>query len=129
MKSQKRRNTKPELAVRRIVSALGCGYRVQNRDLPGSPDLANRKRGWAIFVHGCYWHHHRGCQRATVPRANRDWWLQKFAANRERDSRKQTELGELGLKVIVVWECEILDARALTERLEQELSPHRSHSQ
>ena len=98
--------TTPELRVRRVCSALGMRYRTRNRDLPGSPDLANRRRRWAIFVHGCYWHRHLGCPRATTPKTNRDFWLAKFARNCERDRQAYAALEATGYAVLVVWECE-----------------------
>lgn len=121
MKRQRRRDTKPELLVRALVRELGLRYRISNRDLPGSPDLANRRRRWAVFVHGCYWHHHEGCSRATVPKQNREFWLEKFRDNRARDARKEAELRELGYRVVVVWECEARDPAALRSRLATEL--------
>jgi len=114
---QKQKDTKPELLVRRIVHELGHRFRVLNRDLPGSPDLANRKRGWAVFVHGCYWHGHVGCSRATVPKSNREWWVAKFEDNRRRDLRKADQLRALGFRVLVVWECELNDLNALRARI------------
>jgi len=99
--------TNAELAVRRLVSSLGARYRVSNRDLPGSPDLANRSKRWAIFVHGCYWHSHENCSRATVPKRNRAFWEAKFVANRARDARAILQLRAQGYRVSVVWECEI----------------------
>jgi DNA mismatch endonuclease (patch repair protein) len=109
------------LIVRRVVHSLGHRFRIHNRDLPGSPDLANRRRGWAIFVHGCYWHGHEGCPRATVPKTNSDWWIEKFADNRRRDIRKEALLREMGVRVIVVWECELADLDALRARVAQAL--------
>ncbi len=67
----RQKGTEAELAVGRALRALGAAYRLNVETLPGSPDFANRKRGWAIFVNGCYWHHHRGCKRATVPKTIR----------------------------------------------------------
>jgi DNA mismatch endonuclease (patch repair protein) len=99
--------TGAELAVRKMVSSLGGRYRTKNRDLPGSPDIANRSRMWAIFVHGCYWHAHLNCSRATVPKRNRLFWEAKFSANRTRDARAIRELRSHGFRVVVVWECEI----------------------
>ena len=99
--------TKPELAVRRLVYSLGHRYRVANRDLPGSPDIANRSRRWAIFVHGCYWHRHPGCARATTPTRNRDFWLSKFDRNTERDREAISSLERVGFRVLVVWECDV----------------------
>lgn len=123
LERQKQKDTKPELIVRRMVHGLGVRYRVHARTLPGKPDLSNQTRGWAVFVNGCYWHHHEGCSRATIPRNNREWWVAKFARNRERDSRKVSELEALGLRVLTVWECEIRDEEALRERLVGVIGP------
>ena len=109
--------TKPELAVRRVLYDLGLRYRVNNRDLPGSPDVANRKKKWAVFVHGCFWHAHEGCAKATVPKRNREFWLEKFQANRERDARAVGLLEQRGYRVITVWECEAATLKDHRERL------------
>lgn len=109
--------TFPELAVRRIAAAAGLHYRTRNRDLPGSPDLANRSKRWAVFVHGCYWHSHEGCSRATVPKRNRAFWKAKFVANRARDRRAVCQLRSLGFRVLTVWECEVGDTDAIRKRL------------
>jgi DNA mismatch endonuclease (patch repair protein) len=96
---------------------MGVNYRTHNRDLPGSPDLANRRNKWALFVHGCFWHAHEGCARATSPKRNAAFWAAKFAANRARDRRAVSRLRALGFRVAVVWECELgADAR-VTSRL------------
>lgn len=106
-------DTRPEMLVRRCLSALGHRYRLQAKDLPGRPDIVNRCRKWAIFVHGCYWHQHPGCARATLPRRNREFWIAKFRRNRERDAASVVALRQLGFKVVVVWECETKDPAAL----------------
>lgn len=121
MKRQRLHGTKPELRVRRLLHQLGFRYRTKNRDLPGSPDLANRKRRWAVFVHGCYWHHHEGCPRATIPKANSEFWMEKFRRNRERDRTKEAALEALGYHVVVVWECELREEAPLVSRLRAEL--------
>jgi len=117
MLDQRRSDTAPERIVRRVLAAQGHRFRLANRDLPGSPDIANRARKWAVFVHGCFWHHHLGCPRATVPKRNRAWWLEKFRDNRRRDDRKVEALEALGYRVLTVWECETADERTLARRL------------
>ncbi len=112
----RQRDTDPELRVRKILTELGLHYRTHNRDLPGSPDIANRKHKWAVFVHGCFWHRHEGCPRATTPKRNRAFWLAKFAANRVRDRRAIRELGQRGFSVLVAWECESHDKVAIASR-------------
>jgi DNA (cytosine-5)-methyltransferase 1 len=123
MKRQAQAGTKPELAVRKAVRQLGQSYRVNRTDLAGAPDLSNSKHKWAIFVSGCYWHQHEGCRAATVPKENRDWWVRKFARNRERDVEKVAKLEALGYRVSVVWECETHDPRALRYRIATLLAP------
>jgi len=117
MRTQRRGGTRPEQQIRRILTQLGYRYRLQNRRLPGSPDVANQRHRWAIFVHGCFWHAHPGCPRATLPKANRSWWEDKFRQNFERDARKQAELHALGYRVLVVWECELGCARSVADTL------------
>src|SRR5258708_7131223 len=102
----RQRNTRPELVVRSFLSAAGLRYRCNCRGLPGSPDLANKSKGWVIFVHGCFWHGHSGCSKATVPKRNRTFWIDKIRANRRRDMAKQGALRQAGLHVAIVWECE-----------------------
>lgn len=109
--------TSPELRVRRACTDLGMRYRIRNRDLPGSPDLANRTRRWAIFVHGCYWHRHEGCPRTTTPRTNREFWLAKFRRNCERDRESCAALQAAEIDVLVVWECETEITHNLYETL------------
>jgi DNA mismatch endonuclease (patch repair protein) len=113
--------TAPELAVRKIFAANGLRYRLNNRSLPGAPDLANRRRRWAVFVHGCFWHRHSGCSRATTPKANAEFWLSKFARNTERDQEAVRALRAMGYRVATIWECDVTNsarriARALRAR-------------
>lgn len=109
--------SRPERLVRRVLYAAGLRFRIHNRDLPGSPDVANRCGRWAVFVHGCFWHHHPRCRRATIPSRNRAFWLEKFRANRRRDARVARELTRSGYAVAVVWECETADPAVLRRRL------------
>lgn len=106
-----------EIEVGRICRSLGKRYRRNVKSLPGSPDLANKSRKWAVFANGCFWHHHAGCRLATVPSRNVRFWRRKFAENRERDARKIAQLRQLGLQVVVVWQCELKDRDRLVQRL------------
>ena len=99
--------TAPEQAVARYLDRNHVGYARENKDLPGNPDFADRSRCWAMFVNGCFWHHHTGCPRATIPKRNTRFWLDKFDANRRRDRRAVLALQEMGFVVHVLWECEI----------------------
>ena len=99
------KNTKPELVLRRALHARGFRYRLHDRTLPGTPDLAFRRFGVACFVHGCFWHRHVGCPYATDPATRSDFWKAKFRANVERDRRTTRELRESGWRVAIIWEC------------------------
>jgi DNA mismatch endonuclease (patch repair protein) len=118
----RQRDTKPELIVRRELHALGHRFRVRNQDLPGSPDIANRSRGWVVFVHGCFWHRHDGCSRTTTPKRNRAFWVDKFETNQRRDAARRSDLQGDGFHVLVVWECETSDPLTLRARLHREIS-------
>jgi DNA mismatch endonuclease (patch repair protein) len=106
----RQRGTAPELLVRDEVCSLHHAFRVNNRDLAGSPDIANRRKKWAIFVHGCFWHRHTNCSRTTTPKRNREFWMEKFASNRRRDRRNIKALNAQGFCVLIIWECETEDA-------------------
>jgi len=105
MSRQRRSRTGPEDAVGTVLRTLGLAYRRNRRTLPGSPDFSNVREGFAVFVNGCFWHHHTGCGRATVPGRNTAFWREKFRANRQRDAAKIRALRAAGLKVVVIWEC------------------------
>jgi DNA mismatch endonuclease, patch repair protein len=122
MAGVRQKDTAAEMTVRRILTALGHRYRVRNRDLPGSPDVANRRYRWAVFVHGCFWHRHRDCFRTTTPKRNRAFWEDKFAANIRRDRRVQRALRKLGITPLVVWECETNNLEKLRQRLARQFS-------
>lgn len=121
------KDTSPEMAVRAILTDLGCHYRVENRDLPGSPDVANRSRSWAVFVNGCFWHGHKNCPKTgtgtefRVPKSNPEYWLEKFRKNRKRDARAVRALRRRGFTVVLVWECELRDPEAVRERLRRKI--------
>jgi len=117
MAAVRQTGTTAELTVRRIARSLGIRYTLSNRDLPGSPDLANRSRRFAVLVHGCFWHRHADCAKTTTPRRNRSFWLDKFDANMRRDARTVSELRRLGYRVIVIWECEVSDQERVARRL------------
>lgn len=105
MRGIKGADTQPELRVRRRMHAAGLRYRLRSRDLPGRPDLVFRGLRTAVFVHGCFWHQHRGCRYAARPGTNAEFWAGKLRGNGERDLRVQGELERMGWTVAVVWEC------------------------
>jgi DNA mismatch endonuclease, patch repair protein len=117
MRSIRKKDTKAELTVRRAVHALGYRFRLHRRDLPGSPDLVLPRHRKVIFVHGCFWHQHPGCRKATVPRVRVNYWGPKLERNVARDARALADLPTLGWEALVLWECELLDDKALRSRL------------
>ena len=119
MKKVRQRDTSAELAVRRILHDIGARFRVNVRGLPGTPDIANKAKLKAVFVHGCFWHYHEDCPRGKLPRTNRHFWLEKLEGNRARDERKQQALENLGFEICTVWECELTDQARLRARLSQ----------
>ena len=118
MKRVRRSGTSPEQVVAAICREIGLAYRCNVRSLPGSPDLANKSKRWAIFVNGCFWHHHRGCPRGTIPKRNNAFWVKKFSANRQRDAAKIRLLRERGYEVVLVWECQTEHRCDLVARLQ-----------
>ena len=118
MSRVRRTGTDAELRVRKACTGLGLRYRVKNPDLPGSPDLANRAKFWAIFVHGCFWHRHARCVKATTPKTNTEFWSMKFEKNVERDRRVSAALRRRGYRVLTLWQCEVEAPAILTRRLD-----------
>jgi len=110
-----RKDTKPELCVRRFLHAAGLRYRLHDKRLPGCPDLVFRSRRAVVFVHGCFWHRHSdpACKLARLPKSRLDFWLPKLEGNAERDRRNVTALEMAGWRVFVVWECESRNATRL----------------
>jgi DNA mismatch endonuclease (patch repair protein) len=111
------RDTKPEIRVRRLVSAMGYRYRLQYKKVPGRPDLAFPGRRKVVFVHGCFWHRHPdpACQLARLPKSRLEFWVPKLEGNRARDLRKQQEIQALGWSSLTIWECQLRDEEALRE--------------
>jgi DNA mismatch endonuclease (patch repair protein) len=107
------RDTKPEIALRRALRSRGIGYRLVAKDLPGRPDVVFRGARLAVFVHGCFWHRHPGCRKATTPKSSVEFWQAKFQRNAARDVRNVRDLEAMGWAVGIVWECEVLDENDL----------------
>lgn len=112
-------DTRPELIVRRALWTLGYRYRLHQYDLPGRPDVVLRSRRAAIYVHGCFWHRHPGCTRATTPKRNAQLWEEKFHHTVVRDRDSLQALREAGWKTLVLWECQIQEPTSLTRTLKE----------
>ncbi|MGR3467010.1 MAG: very short patch repair endonuclease [Shimia sp.] len=118
---------KPEMAVRRLVHAMGYRYRLHRKDLPGKPDLVFGPRRKVIFVNGCFWHRHEDpdCKIARLPKSRLDYWLPKLERNVARDAAACKALEAAGWDVFEVWECQTKrgDLDALADRLRDFLGP------
>lgn len=107
MRSNRSKNTKPELLLRRTLWRAGLrGYRVHWRKAPGKPDICYPGRHLAIFVHGCFWHQCPNCQ-PSLPKTNLPFWLDKFSKNLERDEHYRNIYREAGWQRVVIWECQL----------------------
>lgn len=111
------KDTAPEIAVRKVLFARGYRYRLHRADLPGKPDLAFPGRRKVIFVHGCFWHQHPGCPKASVPATRTDWWRAKLERTVVRDRENRSALEAMGWEVAVAWECETRKMNDLAPRL------------
>ena len=126
------KNTTPELVIRKLLHRAGYRFRLHAAELPGKPDIVLPKYQTVIFVNGCYWHRHKGCSEATIPKTRTDFWLEKFRRTVERDKQKQAELEKLGWNVLTVWECELKTDPELTlnlvkQQLQKTSTPINNH--
>jgi len=101
------KDTQPEMIVRKMLHNNGIRYRLHARDLPGKPDLSNKSKKFAIFVNGCFWHQHKGCKRASIPKSNTDYWIPKLEKNVNRLRENLETLDTMGYRTAVIWECEV----------------------
>lgn len=113
------KGSRPEMAVRRLVHALGYRFRLHRRDLPGTPDLVLPRHRKVIFVHGCFWHRHSdpACKLARLPKSNVEFWTDKLERNRTRDVEQQERLTALGWQNLVVWECELRQTEQVVNKV------------
>lgn len=113
------KDTKPEIIVRSLLHSLGYRFRLHRKDLPGKPDIVLPKYKTVVFVHGCFWHQHEECSKCHTPKSNKDYWVPKLEATKVRDKRNQLELKAMGWKVVVLWECQIIDGDYLYRTLKK----------
>jgi DNA mismatch endonuclease (patch repair protein) len=115
----KGKNTAPEKIVRSILHRLGYRFSLHKTKLPGRPDVVLPKHQTIVFVHGCFWHRHKNCKDATMPKTRREWWQAKLDGNAARDRRNQSALRRAGWMVLTVWECETGKPEKLKARLQK----------
>jgi DNA mismatch endonuclease (patch repair protein) len=111
------KDTKPEMAVRSLIHAMGFRYALHRRDLPGNPDLVFCSRKRVIFVHGCFWHGHCCRSGRNRPSSNQSYWIPKLERNHARDAANRRRLKHLGWEVLVIWECQVKKEAWLQKRV------------
>lgn len=114
------KNTKPEVYLRKLLFAKGYRYGLNSKSVSGHPDIYLKKYNTAIFVHGCFWHRHKGCKYAYTPKSRVEFWQKKFNANVKRDEIVRRELRDEKVKILVIWECTIKKMKKNKE-IEQEI--------
>jgi DNA mismatch endonuclease, patch repair protein len=125
MRQVRSSNTAPELLVRRLLHRSGYRFKLYGRDLPGNPDIILPKYRTIILVHGCFWHRHKNCIEASMPKSNIPYWEKKFSRNLKRDRLIKRALIRLGWRVITVWECQTKNPSRLLVKLGRTLvAPH-----
>lgn len=122
MRRIRSRNTNPELLVRSLVHRLGFRFRLHRSDLPSKPDLVFSSLRKVIFVHGCFWHVHKGCIDGKIPKSRVEYWKAKLERNVERDRMSRKALRKLGWKSLVIWECETPHKDRLAAKIKRFLS-------
>ena len=110
-------DTKPEREVRSLLHRLGYRFRINVKNLPGSPDIVLPRYKTTVFVHGCFWHRHKACRFAYIPKTRKSFWLAKFQSNIMRDRTVKRALARIGWKVVTVWECELRTPEKLSKKL------------
>ena len=113
----KGKNTKPEMLVRSLLHKMGYRFRLHVKKLSGNPDIVLPRYKAVIFVHGCFWHGHEGCKRATMPATGTEFWHAKITSNKQRDKRNIAALKNSGYRCLTIWQCEVKDIEALKQRL------------
>ena len=119
------KNTEPEIYFRKLLWHKGFRYRMHYKKLPGSPDIYLSKYKTAIFINGCFWHMHKNCRYSSIPKNNHDFWKKKLEGNIKRDKQNYRNLEDMGIRVIVIWGCEIkkmIKDKSLEERTTDSIS-------
>ncbi len=104
------KDTKPEMLVRKFLFANGFRYKLHDKSLAGKPDIVLPKYKTVIFIHGCFWHGHKGCRYFVIPKTRPEWWTAKIGNNKARDAIAADTLISKGWRVIEVWECDLKNA-------------------
>lgn len=115
------RDTGPEKIVRSALHRMGYRFRLHSSDLPGKPDIVLARYRTVIFVHGCFWHRHKGCRYSYMPKTRKQFWVKKFERNVTRDREVRAALKKLGWNTVVLWECELRFPKRFQKKLDSTL--------
>ncbi|MBO7469628.1 MAG: DNA mismatch endonuclease Vsr [Bacteroidales bacterium] len=96
------------MKVRKWLGERSYRYRLNVKGVPGKPDIVMRRYRTAVFVNGCFWHGHEGCEKSKLPQTNVEFWKAKIERNKERDNHNYQILRENGWQVLVLWECQLI---------------------
>jgi DNA mismatch endonuclease (patch repair protein) len=129
MRAVHSRGTTAEKRCEYLLRSLKPSFRRHIRDLPGQPDFVLTASRLAVFVHGCFWHAHKGCKNATLPTSNVDYWSKKIDRNRRRDRRVRDALRKAGFRTAVIWECKLRNSESVASRLRALVNPSRTREQ
>lgn len=117
MRNIKSKNTKPEINVRKGLFAAGVRYRVNCKDLPGTPDIAVKKFKIAIFINGCFWHGHQNCKKSKLPATNYEFWFNKISGNIAHDQKIIQTYTDMNWTLVTIWQCEISTKEKLNNKI------------
>jgi DNA mismatch endonuclease (patch repair protein) len=117
MSGVRTKHTAPELTVRSVAHRAGYRFSLHRKDLPGTPDIVFPRFKSVVFVHGCFWHQHKGCSKSTQPATRKKFWTAKLSRNMSRDAENRKKLRKTGWRVLVIWECETRNREVLAEKL------------
>lgn len=111
MSQIKGKDTKPEMIVRKFLFSKGYRYKLHDRNLPGKPDIVLPKYKSVIFVNGCFWHTHANCRYFTIPKTNKEWWINKLERNKKNDKINLQKLRKMGWNCIILFECQLKSSK------------------
>lgn len=117
------KNTGPERTVRSLLHRAGYRFRIHVRSLPGTPDVVLPRHRLVVFVHGCFWHRHKGCKVATTPKSHRKFWSDKFARNVANDRKHVRQLRRLGWHVVTIWACQLRNPERVMAKIKKSIAP------
>lgn len=111
------KETKPEILVRKFLFSKGFRFRKNDSRYPGKPDIVLHKYKTVVFIHGCFWHGHKGCKYSKLPETNVYFWKNKVSSNIERDKKNRIELEKQGWVVLTIWQCELRNEKLKIQTL------------